>query len=284
MKNYDIDKKYAVLSKRDSLGSQTKFYKDGYWYKYDTLGKEGLAEELTSVVLSCSSISDYVAYERCKINGRDGCRSRSFLGRDEQILTYEQVYRNITGHLLSNDLFCYYTASERLNYIIEFMKEAAGLDVTKQLYENIAMDFITQNPDRQFKNLAFILGRDGKIRSAPLFDNGQGLRQNYAVTPPYLTHEECEEKLSAATISGSFSEAFSVISSVYSGEKLKIDFQKLDEALEGYGPSLARDFLKYRIACCKQYDGLITDSAVKIRDQNQPDCRMWQDSDMDEER
>ena len=41
------------------------------------------------------------------------------------------------------------------------------------------------------------------------------------------------------TVSGSFSDTLSSISSVYTGDKLKIDYRKLNELLENYNPSLA---------------------------------------------
>ena len=53
MKEYNIDKSFAKLSVTDSLGSQPKFLKDNYWYKYNNVGNEGLAEEMTSTLLSC---------------------------------------------------------------------------------------------------------------------------------------------------------------------------------------------------------------------------------------
>ena len=38
MEEYNISKEYVVLSRSDSLGTQPKYYKDGYWYKLDRKG------------------------------------------------------------------------------------------------------------------------------------------------------------------------------------------------------------------------------------------------------
>lgn len=57
-----------------SLGVESKYFKDGYWYKQDISGYEGLAEEVCSMILRHSNLEDYVEYEACTINGRPGCR------------------------------------------------------------------------------------------------------------------------------------------------------------------------------------------------------------------
>lgn len=52
---------------------------NGYWYKQNRVGYEGTAEYLSSLVLSCSNVNEFVIYEQCKINGRAECRSKNFL-------------------------------------------------------------------------------------------------------------------------------------------------------------------------------------------------------------
>lgn len=77
---------------------------------------------------------------------------------------------------------------------------------------------LIRNPDRHFKNLGLIFGADNKYRMSPIFDNGQGLVQNYTITPPYLDIEEKEQRISAATISGSFELQYNAIKNVYKGK------------------------------------------------------------------
>lgn len=58
MESYDISDLYRVIS-RDSGGSQNKFYRNGVWYKQDTIGEEAVAESAVSLVLANSNISNF---------------------------------------------------------------------------------------------------------------------------------------------------------------------------------------------------------------------------------
>lgn len=261
MENYTIDRAYAILASIDTMGSQTKFHKDGYWYKYDSLGMEGLAEEVTSMLLSCSNIKDYVTYERCTINGKKGCRSKDFLDSSEQFITFDTLYRNMTGRSLSDKMGELQNADARLHYLIDFIQKATELDATAYLYKNLALDMITRNPDRHFNNLGIILQADGTFRFAPIFDNGQGLMMNFNITPPILEDEEKEERLCAATVSGSFEAQFVAIDKLYHGPKLMIDTDKLNALLKGRYPTgnIAVDYLK---ASINYYKGLFSEKQL----------------------
>ena len=46
MRNYKLDKKYLIGSKRISKGAQKKYFIDGYYYKVNNNGNEGLTEYL----------------------------------------------------------------------------------------------------------------------------------------------------------------------------------------------------------------------------------------------
>ena len=83
MKDYKLSAEALVMIQGSSAGTQPKYYDNGYWYKTNNAGYEGLSEYLVSLLLSCSSIKEYVVYEECLVNGRKGCRSKSFLGKDE---------------------------------------------------------------------------------------------------------------------------------------------------------------------------------------------------------
>lgn len=261
MENYTIDRAYAILASIDTMGSQTKFHKDGYWYKYDSLGIEGLAEEVTSMLLSCSNIKDYVTYERCTINGKKGCRSRDFLDASEQFITFDTLYRNTTGKSLSDKMGELQNADARLHYLIDFIKKVTGLDATAYLYKNLALDMITKNPDRHFNNLGIILQADGTFRFSPIFDNGQGLMMNFNITPPILEDKEKEERLYAATVSGSFETQFMAIDKLYHGPKLTIDMDKLNNLLKERYPNgnIAVDYLKVSL---NRYKGLFNEKQL----------------------
>ena len=83
IESYTLSPESLVMVQGSSKGTQPKYFENGYWYKKDSCGYEGLAEELVSKVLSCSNVKDYVEYEQCIIDGRSGCRSKNFLKENE---------------------------------------------------------------------------------------------------------------------------------------------------------------------------------------------------------
>ena len=84
------DNEVVSLSTKDrirttgSRGNQTKWYKDGFWYKADFLGYEGLSEHICSLLLGSSNIQNFVTYTPVLINEIDsknsfvGCMSPDF--------------------------------------------------------------------------------------------------------------------------------------------------------------------------------------------------------------
>ena len=242
MEEYKIDKEFLVLSAASSKGTQVKYYKDGYWYKTNNVGNEGLAEELTSKVLSCSNVDYFVQYERCKINGMLGCRSKNFLKKGNSFITFQRLYQNYVGGELNDKVKSLNSVKERYDYLVNFVKEVTGLDCSDYLRNTFSLDLLIRNPDRHFHNLGVIMSEDATYGIAPIFDNGQGLAQNFNITPPYLTIEEKDEKLYAASISGSFEAQVSA-----AGNILKIDYERLFDILQNYDNSIAKEFLVYQL-------------------------------------
>ena len=78
-----------------------------------------------------------------------------------------------------------------------------------------------------------------------IFDNGQGLLQNFSITPPFMEIEEKEERLVAASISGSFECQFCVANNYHIGQPMYIDYEKFYKILEEKYPekSIAKDFI-----------------------------------------
>jgi len=76
---YTIGKEFAIPAGFSSSGIQAKYYKDGFWYKKNRDGNEGLAEQICSDILSFTNIQDYVPYEACRISGN--APSHTFGGR-----------------------------------------------------------------------------------------------------------------------------------------------------------------------------------------------------------
>lgn len=248
MKNYLIDRNFAVLARASSsFGNQPKFKKDNHWYKFDYLGNEGLVEQLVSDVLSCSSISDYVTYEYCQINGELGCRSENMLAPGETLLPFSQLYFNVTsGGSLTDDVSAL-DEENRFNFIVDFIKDETGFDCSRYLFDNLTLDMLTRNPDRHFKNLALILTAEGEFKAAPIFDNGQGLMQNFTITPPDMEIEEKEDRCFSCTISGSFEKQFTLAQDSTGYEPFKIDYDRLYALLQTYPQSIAKDYLEYSL-------------------------------------
>ena len=206
-----------------SAGTQPKYYDKGYWYKADQNGYESEAEYLTSLVLSCSNVSEYVSYERCMINGRRGVRSKSFLGPDEMFITFQRLYDMMQGGNLSERIMLMDSVTERIRFVTGFILEYTGVDCTDYLSGILSLDCLTINTDRHFNNLGIILNqKDGKGRCAPVFDNGDALLSNYNKFPPDLSIEENIEK----TYSQPFSADFEMQAEA-AGITLTIDYGKL---------------------------------------------------------
>ena len=72
---------------------------------------------------------------------------------------------------------------------------------------------------------------------------------NFNITPPILEDEEKEERLCAATVSGSFEAQFVAIDKLYHSSKLVIDTDKLNTLLSDRYPTgnIAVDYLKASI-------------------------------------
>lgn len=160
-----------------SDGSQTKYYKDGYWYKLNSMGGEDEAEYLASGILKFSSldISDYVVYEKGQLNMHNACRSITFLKPSEDFFTFNHLHKNMARIPMHEATFKYKSLSKQIEYVINFMKNATGLDVTSYLQKTFSIDSIILNEDRHFNNLGVIMKEDGTYRAAPIFDNGRSM-------------------------------------------------------------------------------------------------------------
>ena len=91
-----------------SKGNQLKWKCDGYWYKADHMGYEGLAETIVSDLLTKSTVQyPFVAYEYSQIKYKDrvysGCKSADFLADGYDLIPLEKLYRKFTGGSLAVD-------------------------------------------------------------------------------------------------------------------------------------------------------------------------------------
>ena len=130
-----ISDEYIVIQSGTSEGSQIKYRKDNYWYKKDNRGHEGRTEYLCSKLLSFSTLeqSEYVEYEQGYINQNMGCRSKNFLNPGEELITFYRLYYNEFGKDLSEVIGQMETMEERIEYVVNFIKQTCLIDITDYL-------------------------------------------------------------------------------------------------------------------------------------------------------
>ncbi len=85
--------------------------------------KEGLAEYLVSELMKYTSLdpAEYVRYENGTINGISGCRSKDFLKKDQELITFYRLYYNEMGKNLAMLLNGMQFMEERIEYVIDFI-------------------------------------------------------------------------------------------------------------------------------------------------------------------
>ena len=85
--------------RQSSKGNQLKWATNGYWYKADYTGYEGLAEYMISQLLKKSTLleEEYVLYELEEIKYKSmmyhGTKSMDFLEDDWQIITWRDCLK-----------------------------------------------------------------------------------------------------------------------------------------------------------------------------------------------
>ncbi len=173
----NLPEKYIMDETSTSDGTQIKYYKDDYFYKINSMGGEDEAEYLASGILKFSSldINEYVLYERGQVNSSNACRSKNFLKPTEDFFTFNHLHKNMSRVPMFEKTFEYKTLSKKIEYVVNFMKNATGLDVTDYLRNTFSTDSIILNEDRHFNNLGVIMKEDGTYRTAPIFDNGRSM-------------------------------------------------------------------------------------------------------------
>lgn len=242
MNEFVLSPKALVMVQGSSKGTQPKYYESGYWYKADHAGYEGLAEYLVSLVLACSNVSDYVTYERCKINGKPGCRSKSFLNPRESFMSFERLYNVYSGKHLLDTIMTFSEISERINYVKKFILDFTGTDCSVYLSQILTLDMLSLNTDRHFNNLGIVIDNEtGSCRPAPIFDNGNSLLSDWN-----LFHEDSIEK-NAEHVYGKPFCANLQLQAYEAGFGLKLDYNRLYKIMEAEPDSRALQVLKYQL-------------------------------------
>lgn len=238
MKNYELNDKYLIKTNTGSKGCQKKYFKDNYWYKIDSSGGEGLVESTVSKLLSCSTLPKwlYVFYEKCFINNKSGCRSKSFLNDGEVFISFKELYTYYSKGDLSNDIWVYDNAVKRAEFLRSIVMSVARIDINKYLKTIMLLDMLIENRDRHLGNLGVILDRvQNTFVLCPIFDNGASLGVGLCTG----------EKSTSCTISGSFVEQ--VLAFGYPIKTtFKLNYEKIYREINvGMFPVLERNLKEY---------------------------------------
>ena len=239
----EIDNNFIVFQEGTSEGTQIKYRKDGFWYKKDNRGNEGRAEYLVSKFMAYTSLqeNEYVKYEEGTINGQSGCRSRNFLQNEDELITFYRLYYNEVGKDLSKVIANMDTMEERIEYVIDFIKQSCNLDIRSYLSKVLTLDMICLNEDRHLNNLAVIM-RGDTFYPAPIFDNGVSLLTANQSVNWHFPIEENVKRVIARPFSGSHERMVE-----YLGKGFSFDSQKALEWLNMETQSIERDVLIYQI-------------------------------------
>lgn len=243
LSNYILSPAAISMVSGSSKGTQTKYYDNGYWYKTNSVGSEGTAEHLASLVLSCSNIDGYVTYEKCTINDKPGCRSANFLKPGETYVSIQRLYDLYVGGQLTDFIYTLSEVEERIRFIVGFVKEITGLDMYDYLAKMMSLDALILNTDRHFHNIGVISNADTNLyRLAPVFDNGNALLSNFTEFPFDVPTDEHIEKVVGKPFAANLEYQAHCF-----GYGLKIDYSKLEKLLANENDSRCLEVLRKQL-------------------------------------
>ncbi len=256
VRDYKLSPEAMVMVAGSSIGTQKKFYEKGFWYKQNNIGYEGTAEYLASKVLSCSNIKRYVTYEKCKINGRDGCRCANFLSEGETYISLQRLYDMYHGGQLSERMRKIESVKERIEFTVGFVKDITGLDISEALGKITTFDMLILNNDRHFNNIGIVADISKNVyKHAPVFDNGNALLSNIGEFPFEESVSVNAEKVIGQPFSANLERQ-----AMESGFGLKINYRKLQELLAGEPAHRALETLQYQL---EKYRGILEDNRLQ---------------------
>lgn len=196
--------------KKESKGNQIKDEVNGVWIKADYLGYEAAAEYAVSKLLKGTSV-DHVDYEICyEVFGNNKmlcCKSFDFLEEGQDVITLHRLFRkclgvDIAGECVKRD------TKDAIRWVVEQTESLTGINGFGEYLSGIfALDAITLNEDRHFRNIAVLKGKDG-FSLCPVFDNGAAFLSDTYSYPKGNTERVCLEKLMQSVEAKPFSDTF----------------------------------------------------------------------------
>lgn len=230
-----FSKDVKTMDRNSSKGNQMKWHKEGFWYKADYTGYEGLAEYIVSKLLHFSNLpnTEYVDYDTEEILYKNrcylGCRSKNFLPEGWQLITLERLFQGCYQKSLYQTIFTIENKEKRLETLVDYTVRLTGLkEFGVYMSKLLTVDALFLNEDRHTHNIAVLLDSEGIFHYCPIFDNGAGLMADTSLDYPLTVPlEQLFGNVSPKTFSGDFDEQLDVAEILY-GQHLKFHFSPKD--------------------------------------------------------
>lgn len=217
--------------RQSSKGNQLKWENQGFWYKADYTGYEGLTEYVISQLLKKSTLSEeeFVVYHleemKYKTVVYTGVKSTDFLKDGWQLVTLERLFQNFFGQSLYKSIYHMREYENRLRFVVDQVERITGLkNFGVYLNKLFVLDAFFLNEDRHTHNIAVLMNEKGEFAYCPIFDNGAGLLADTKMDYP-LTEDVYDliKQVKAKTICGDFDEQLDISEKLY-GTNLKFCF------------------------------------------------------------
>ena len=147
--------------------SKKAFYQDK-WYKVSAGTFNAQAEVIASRLAKHTSLTKYIVYNICKVNGEWGTMSDDFIKNRRR-----ETIKSLHAKLLQSpieDIESQITGKDLFNYIRKFIQDSLNLDITEDVNLMLRFDAIILNEDRHFRNFEFVEIAENKWEMIPPFD------------------------------------------------------------------------------------------------------------------
>lgn len=182
MKTIQLSEELMVETEgHSSKGNQPKWFYRNNYYKADHMGYEGLAEVLISRLLHKTNLQEFVDYDPIQIewgyHRRNGCYSKNFLGKTEELIPIEKLYRRFYGKSLAASFVDSRDTKAKIEQTVSFVETVTGLkDFGPYIGAMVELDALFLNEDRHTNNIAVVHDYNKKqYRLCPYFDQGLSL-------------------------------------------------------------------------------------------------------------
>lgn len=223
-----------TTERKSSKGNQLKFERDGFWYKTDNLGYEGLSECVVSSLLHKSSLNEkeFTDYEPESIeyNGirYRGCKSHDFTD-GWKLITLERLFLQTYGKSLNRMIYSTVDHTERLRLIVDQTERITGIkDFGPYMNRLLTLDALFLNEDRHTHNMAVLMNDRKEFRLCPVFDNGGALLSDTSMDYPLGRNVyEQVEQVRPKTFGETFEEQLEISEKLY-GSNISFAYSEKD--------------------------------------------------------